>query len=93
MSQIGRERGWPPMTPRQFEAMRAPGGSLAVGDADEVAAKLTDVSELLGLDRILLHLSVGTMPHADVLRAVELLGTEVAPVVRARKGAASAVGA
>lgn len=40
------------------------------------------VHELLGLDRILLHLRVGTMPHADVMRAIELLGTEVAPAVR-----------
>jgi len=82
MSQIGRERGWPPMSPPQFEALRAPGGSLAVGDVEEVTAKLTAVSELLDVDRILLHVSVGTMPHEDVMRAIELLGAEVAPAVR-----------
>ena len=83
MTQLGRERGWPPMSRAQFEALRAPEGSLAVGEPGEVAAKLTSVSELLGLDRVMLHLSVGTMPHTAVMRAVELLGTEVAPVVRA----------
>ncbi len=87
MSQLGRERGWPPMSPQQFEALRAPAGSLAVGSPQEVIEKLLFVDEVLGLDRIMMHLSVGTMPHADVMRAVELLGTEVAPAVRARSAA------
>jgi probable LLM family oxidoreductase len=82
MSQIGRERGWPPMSPDQFHALRAPRGSLAVGSPQEVSEKLLFVSEILGADRILLHLSVGTMPHAKVMRAIELLGSEVAPALR-----------
>jgi alkanesulfonate monooxygenase SsuD/methylene tetrahydromethanopterin reductase-like flavin-dependent oxidoreductase (luciferase family) len=87
MTQLGRERGWPPMSPAQFEAMRSSQGSLAVGEPAEVVEKLLRVHELLRLDRILLHLSVGTMPHADVMRAIELLGTEVAPAVRSAVGA------
>jgi probable LLM family oxidoreductase len=83
MTQLGRERGWPPMSREQFDALRAPAGSLAVGSVQEVTEKLLSVQQSLGLDRILLHLSVGTMPHADVMRAIELLGTEVAPAVRA----------
>ncbi|GAC1436349.1 MAG: LLM class flavin-dependent oxidoreductase [Solirubrobacteraceae bacterium] len=70
MTQLGRERGWPAMTPAQFEALRSPGGSLAVGDAPEVAEKLALVATKLGAQRILLHLSVGTLPHAAVLRAI-----------------------
>jgi probable LLM family oxidoreductase len=81
MTQLGRERGWPAMSPQQFEAR-----SLAVGNPQEVVEKLLFVHETLKLDRILLHLSVGTMPHADVMRAIELLGTEVAPAVRAATG-------
>jgi probable LLM family oxidoreductase len=92
MTQLGRERGWPAMSPEQFEAMRAPAGSLAVGDPDEVATKCIAVTELLGLDRIMLHLSVGTMPHPAVMRAVELLGEQVAPAVRAAVGRAAAPG-
>ena len=84
MTQLGRERGWPAMTPEHFQALRAPGGSLAVGDPQEVTEKIMDVQRELGAERILLHLSVGTMPHESVLRAVELLGTEVAPAVRAQ---------
>ncbi len=90
MTQLGRERGWPPMTPEHFQALRAPGGSLAVGDPQEVAAKLVDVRRELGADRVLLHLSVGTMPHESVLRAVELLGNEVAPAVREQPAGAAA---
>ncbi len=90
MTQLGRERGWPPMSPEQFEALRAPGGSLAVGSPAEVTDKLAAVSELLGLDRVMLHLSVGTMPHGDVMRAIELLGTEIAPALRATAGAPGA---
>src|SRR3954471_7769037 len=58
MTQLGRERGWPPMSRAQFDAMRGPAGSLAVGSPEEVAAKLVRVQRLLGLDRVLLHLSV-----------------------------------
>jgi probable LLM family oxidoreductase len=88
MSQLGRERGWSAMTPAQFDALRAPRGSLAIGGPQEVVEKLLFVHETLGLDRILLHLSVGTMPHASVMRAIELLGSEVAPAVRAAAGGA-----
>jgi len=83
MTQLGRERGWPAMSPEQFEAMRSPEGSLAVGSVEEVTAKCIAVTELLGLDRILMHLSVGTLPHAAVTHAIELLGEQVAPAVRA----------
>jgi probable LLM family oxidoreductase len=83
MSQIGRERGWPPMSPQQFDALRSPRGSLVIGAPEQVAEKILFQHELFAHDRHLMHFSVGTMPHADVLRAIELFGTEVAPIVRA----------
>jgi probable LLM family oxidoreductase len=82
MTQIGRERGWPPMTRAQYEGMRAPRGALLVGSAQEVIDKILFQHEIFGHDRFLAQLSVGTMPHEGVLRAIEILGTEVAPVVR-----------
>ncbi len=81
MTMIGQERGWGPMTRPQFEAMRSPAGSLVLGDPTEVAAKILRWGEVLGIQRFMLHVSVGTMPHAQVLRTIELLGTEVAPLV------------
>lgn len=82
MTQLGRERGWGPMTRPQFEMMRSPEGSLVLGDMETVAAKIIRMREVLGIDRFMLHISVGTLPHEQVLHAIELLGTKVAPLVR-----------
>jgi probable LLM family oxidoreductase len=82
MSKIGRERGWPPTTRAQFEAGRGTQGSLLVGSPQEIIDKILFEKELFGLSRFLLHVSVGTMPHAQVMHSIELFGTKVAPVVR-----------
>ena len=83
MDTLGRERGWPPMARPQFEAGRTKRGALFVGSPAEVTEKVLFNVEVLGIDRFMLHVSPGTMPHREVLRAIELLGTEVAPAVRA----------
>jgi probable LLM family oxidoreductase len=82
MTRIGRERGWPPTNRAQFEAMREPRGALLVGSPDEVIEKILFEHEIFHNDRFLLQMSLGAMPHDKVLRAIELLGTKVAPVVR-----------
>ena len=82
MTRIGRERGWPPTTRGRFEADRSNRGSLLVGNPDEVAEKILYEYELFQNQRFLIQLSVGTMPHAKVMKAIELLGTRVAPMVR-----------
>ena len=69
------------MTRSQFEAMRSPEGSLVLGSPAEVAAKILRWREILGISRFMLHVSVGTMPHDQVMRSIELLGTEVAALV------------
>ena len=83
MSRIGKERGWPPQTRAQFEAERSPHGALLVGSVQEVAEKILYEYEIFRNDRFLLQLSVGPMPHAKLMRAIELFGTQVAPIVRA----------
>ncbi len=82
MSRIGQERGWSPMTRQQYEAMRTRRGSLLVGSPQEIIDKILMEQEMFGLTRFLMHLSVGTMPHDKLLKAIELLGTVVAPEVR-----------
>jgi probable LLM family oxidoreductase len=82
MSNIGRERGWPPTTRAQFEAGRSKQGALLVGSPQQVIDKILFEKELFGLDRFLLHVSVGTMPHAQIMHSIELFGTRVAPVIR-----------
>jgi alkanesulfonate monooxygenase SsuD/methylene tetrahydromethanopterin reductase-like flavin-dependent oxidoreductase (luciferase family) len=83
MTKIGRERGWPPTTRPQFEAMREPRGALAVGSPQEVIDKILFQYELFRHDRHLLQFSVGTMPHRQIMRSIELMGTKVAPAIRA----------
>ncbi len=83
MTQIGRERGWSAMTRSAYEAMRAPQGALAVGSPDDVAEKILHWHRIFGMQRLLIQMSVGTMPHDALLRSIELFGTEVAPRVRA----------
>ena len=82
MSKIGRERGWPPTTREQFEALRSPRGALLVGSPQEVIDKILFQHSIFGHQRFLAQMSVGTMPHAGVMNSIELLGTKVAPVVR-----------
>lgn len=88
MSRIGRERGWPPTTRAQFDAECGPHGALLVGDPQRVIDKILWEHELFGMDRFLLQLTVGPMPHDRVLKAIELLGTIVAPAVRKAVGGA-----
>jgi probable LLM family oxidoreductase len=83
MNRIGRERGWGPSGLPQFQALRSPKGALAAGSSEEVAEKILYGHELFGHQRYLGHMSLGSVAHADVLRAMERFGTEVAPVVRA----------
>ena len=82
MGRIGRERGWPPPTRARFEAERSPAGALIIGSPQEAIDKILREHELFGHTRCLIQLSVGTMPHDAMLRAIELYGTQVAPVVR-----------
>ncbi|NNJ13444.1 LLM class flavin-dependent oxidoreductase [Chloroflexales bacterium ZM16-3] len=82
MSRIGRERGWAGMTHQQYDELCEPHGALLVGSPQEVIEKILFEHELFGHSRFLAQVSVGPMPHAQVMRAIELLGTVVAPAVR-----------
>jgi probable LLM family oxidoreductase len=93
MNRIGRERGWPPSGRAEYEALRSPRGAVAAGSPEEVAEKILFEHELFGHQRYIGQMSVGAVAHRDVLRSMELFGTEVAPVVRAeveRRTAAAA---
>lgn len=83
MTEIGRERGWPPARRDQYEAGRDPRGHLLVGTAEEVAQKILDQHAIFGHQRYLVQMDVGGPAHEDLMRSIELFGTEVAPIVRA----------
>jgi probable LLM family oxidoreductase len=85
-TRIGRERGWPPMTRGQFEAAMGPRGALLIGEPASVAEKILAVNEALGgIDRMAVQLGAADVPHAAMMRATELLGTRVGPMVRAAR--------
>jgi probable LLM family oxidoreductase len=82
MNRIGLERGWPPMTRADYEAAASPRGANFVGTPEHVVEKILYQHGIFGHDRFLLQLGVGGVPHEGVLRSIELLGREVAPMVR-----------
>jgi probable LLM family oxidoreductase len=82
-TEIGKERGWPPTTRARFDAERGPTGALLIGDAETVAEKIIYVNEALeGISRLTFQMGVSTLPHPKMMRAIEILGTRVAPLVR-----------
>jgi probable LLM family oxidoreductase len=86
MTDIGKERGWSGMTRASFDAQRGPYGALLVGDPEEVAEKIIRHSSALGgISRITFQMNAASLPHAKLMRAIQLLGTRVAPIIR--KGA------
>jgi len=86
MNRIGRERGWSPMTRAQYEASATLRGANFVGSPQQVIEKILFQHGIFHHDRFLLQTSVGPVPHAQVMRSIELFGTEVAPVVRRELG-------
>ena len=82
MNRIGKERGWQPSGRPEFEAACSPNGHLLIGDPDRVADRIIELHRIFGNKRILVQMAIGAMPHKELLRAIELLGTKVAPKVK-----------
>ncbi|MGM0589559.1 MAG: LLM class flavin-dependent oxidoreductase [Bacteroidota bacterium] len=82
MDKIGKERGWPPMSRQQFDASTQLNGANVVGSPQEVIDKILHQQQIFEHDRFLLQMSVGSIPHKQLLRSIELFATEVAPAVQ-----------
>lgn len=83
MGKVGSERGWAPPSRQQFEALANPEGAFLVGSPETVAAKMARASEALGgVSRITFQMSTASLETMAMQRSIELLGTEVAPMVR-----------
>ena len=84
---IGKERGWRPVTRADFDAQRRPQGALIIGDPDEVVKKIIRHSKALGgISRITFMMNAASLPHVKLMRAIELIGTRVAPALREEIG-------
>lgn len=82
MNRIGRERGWGPLSRSHYDQSLAPKAALMVGSPQQVIDKILYEHELFGNTRFLAQASIGTVPHALIMRSIELFGTKVAPVVK-----------
>jgi probable LLM family oxidoreductase len=86
ISTVAEERGWRPPTRAAFDAQLGPEGALLIGSAEEVVEKIAQHSEALGgISRITFQMNASSLPHAKLMRAIEAIGTRVAPVLH--KGA------
>jgi probable LLM family oxidoreductase len=82
-SEIGKERGWPPIRRSHYDALLGPTGALVIGSPKTVAAKIRHISKSLGgISRLNMQMSPGTLPHTKALQGIELLGLQVAPLIR-----------
>jgi alkanesulfonate monooxygenase SsuD/methylene tetrahydromethanopterin reductase-like flavin-dependent oxidoreductase (luciferase family) len=89
--EIGKERGWGTPTRAQFDAQLTPDGALLIGEPDEIVAKVLRHSEALGgISRITFMMNASTLPHANLMSAIELLGSRVAPALRKETAASAA---
>ena len=82
MGRIGKERGWSGMNRQQFDAATSPQGALLVGSPQQVIDKILFEHNLFGHTRFLAQMSIGAMPHKQIMHSIELLGTQVAPAIK-----------
>lgn len=83
MNDIGKERGWSGMGRQEFDQLRGPHAAIVAGSPEQVIDKLLYEYSLFKYTRFMLQISVGPLPHARAMHAIELFGTKVAPAVRA----------
>jgi len=82
MNEIGKERGWSPITRRDFEAQLGPNGALLIGNPEEVTEKIIRHSQALGgISRFTFMMNPASLPHEKLMRATELIGSRIAPVL------------
>lgn len=82
MDRIGASRGWPKFQKGQFDAGRSSFGHLVVGDANQAIDKILEISNDFGLTRFSAHMDVGSPDHKEMMKAIEIYGTKIAPEVK-----------
>lgn len=82
MNRIGASRGWPPYQKSQYDFGRSSLGHLIIGDANESIDKILNIQEKFGLTRFSAHMDVGSPNHKDMMKAIEIFGTKIAPAIR-----------
>jgi probable LLM family oxidoreductase len=86
MDRVGATRGWAPYGKEQYDGGRSKEGALFMGEPSEVTDKILYMHELFGITRFIGHMDVGDPSHKEMMKAIELFGTKVAPEVRKALG-------
>ncbi|KAA2240920.1 LLM class flavin-dependent oxidoreductase [Chitinophaga agrisoli] len=82
MTNVGKERGWPPMTRARFDSQMGPGGALLIGGVEEIAEKILRHAEALGgISRLTFQMDTASLSHEKLMRSIELIGTKLKPLV------------
>ena len=86
VTDVGKERGWPAMTRASFDAQRGPHGALLIGSPEEVVEKIHMYDEALGgISRLSFQMNAASLPHAKLMRSIEMIGADVAPVLQKQR--------
>jgi probable LLM family oxidoreductase len=81
-SDVGKERGWSPITREDYDAQLGPRGALIIGDPEEVIEKIKRHSKALGgISRVTFQMDAGSVSHEKLMRSIELIGRRVAPAI------------
>jgi probable LLM family oxidoreductase len=81
-SDVGKERGWSPITREDYDAQLGPKGALIIGDPEEVIEKIKRHSKALGgISRVTFQMDAGSVSHEKLMRSIELIGRRVAPAI------------
>jgi probable LLM family oxidoreductase len=82
MNRIGATRGWPPYQRSQYDFGRSIHGHLVVGDVNQAVEQILHTIDMFGLTRFSAHMDVGSPDHKDMLKSIELYGTQIIPKVK-----------
>lgn len=87
MNQIGAERGFPPASRSQFNALCGPEGAFLVGSPKSVRDKMVAADATMGgISRITFQMSTAMLETERMQQSISLLGHAVAPAVRKALG-------
>ncbi len=79
---VAKDRNFPPVTRSRFDAQAGPTGAFLVGSPEHVAEKIKRHSDALGgLTRVSFQMDTANLPHEKLMKAIELIGTRVIPIV------------
>jgi probable LLM family oxidoreductase len=82
-SYVNKQRGMATRITRQdFEHMASPETALFVGSPQQIIEKILYQHELFGHQRFIAQIDIGGQSFTEVAKRIELLATEVAPIIR-----------